>query len=123
MLALSPPMFSTTYGWPSDDLITQNVSQDCIDANSYNSLLDFHKFDQIKHDFVRENSFSSGGAENSGTGDDMMVSKKINHNASERDRRKRVNDLYAFLRSLLPMSSDQKVRILLFLNLKMEIFI
>lgn len=113
MLALSPPLFSTTYGWPLEDLIAQNLQQDyCNEANSYNSLLDFPSFDQIHQDFVPKNSISSAGALNGGTVDDlMMVAKKLNHNASERDRRKRVNDLYAFLRSLLPMSTDPKKKV------------
>ncbi|MFS7904176.1 putative transcription factor bHLH family [Helianthus anomalus] len=87
MLALSPPLFSTTYGWPLDGLITKNLQQDCNEANSYNPLLD-------------------------GNNDDpMKVAKKFNHNASERDRRKRVNELYSFLRSLLPLSSDQTKKV------------
>nr|XP_043611372.1 transcription factor ORG2-like [Erigeron canadensis] len=124
MLALSPPLFSTTtYGWPLEDLvITQNHQKsynycDDIEANSYDQpiLDDDHiaTYDQMnKHDhFTPENSISSGVAVNGGTGDDTTVSKKLNHNASERDRRKRVNDLYSFLRSLLPLSSDQKKKV------------
>ncbi|KAI3811756.1 hypothetical protein L1987_21485 [Smallanthus sonchifolius] len=114
MLALSPPLFSTTHGWALEDLnhlISQNLPQDCNEANSYNPFLDFHTYDQIKHDLAPEYSISSGEAATRGTGDQMiMVAKKLNHNASERDRRKRVNELYAFLRSLLPISSDQKVQ-------------
>jgi hypothetical protein len=41
----------------------------------------------------------------------LMV-KKLNHNASERDRRKKVNSLISSLRSLLP-GEDQTVLILL----------
>lgn len=41
-------------------------------------------------------------------GDDATVVKKLNHNASERDRRKRINSLYSSLFSLLP-ASDQTV--------------
>ncbi|KAI3830224.1 hypothetical protein L1987_04358 [Smallanthus sonchifolius] len=118
MLALSPPLFSTTYGWPLENL-TQNLQQDCNDiftefeANSYNSLLDFYTFNQIQHDFAPENSIScsSEGVVNENIGEPVKVAKKLNHNASERDRRKRVNELYAFLRSLLPMSSDKKKKV------------
>ncbi|MFS7904156.1 putative transcription factor bHLH family [Helianthus anomalus] len=110
MLALSPPLFSTTYGWPMEDqLIANNLPYDCNEENSYSPLLDLHVHDQINHKSVTGHSTSSGGAVNSGDGDNMMVEKKLNHNASERHRRKRVNELYAFLRSLLPISSDQKV--------------
>ncbi|XP_076958431.1 transcription factor ORG3-like [Bidens hawaiensis] len=112
MLAISPPLFSTTHGWALEDLITQNLPQDCHEANSYNHVLDFQTYDQFKYNLAPEHSFSSGETANGGTGDDeMMVVKKLNHNASERDRRKRVNELYAFLRSLLPVSSDQKKRL------------
>ncbi|KAI3682342.1 hypothetical protein L1987_82262 [Smallanthus sonchifolius] len=66
----------------------------------------------IEHDFAPENftSSSSEGAVNENIGEPMKVAKKLNHNASERDRRKRVNELYAFLSSLLPMSTDQKAQ-------------
>ncbi|KAI3667267.1 hypothetical protein L6452_42317 [Arctium lappa] len=108
MLALTPPVFSTTYGWPLEDLITQNLQQDCNEANSYyNSLIDFPTYDQLKNDFPPE----SISLNNGGTGEATMVAKKLDHNASERDRRRKVNDLYAYLRSLLPMSSDQKKKV------------
>ena len=41
---------------------------------------------------------------------DPKMHKKLNHNASERDRRKKVNDLYSSLRSLLP-GTDRTVLI------------
>ncbi|KAI3788340.1 hypothetical protein L2E82_01101 [Cichorium intybus] len=117
MLALSPPLFSTSYGWPLENLIIQNLEQDCnnipieAEANSYHSLLDVSTYYQIQHDIEPENSLTSGGAVNGYIGNPKNVSKKLNHNASERDRRKKVNSLYAFLRSLLPMSSDQKKKV------------
>ncbi|XP_022753683.1 transcription factor ORG2-like [Durio zibethinus] len=39
---------------------------------------------------------------------DPCVVKKLNHNASERDRRKKVNTLYSSLSSLLPASDQMK---------------
>ncbi|MED6193169.1 hypothetical protein PIB30_016666 [Stylosanthes scabra] len=36
------------------------------------------------------------------------MAKKLNHNASERHRRKRINALYSSLRSLLPLSDQMK---------------
>ena len=39
---------------------------------------------------------------------DLTVVKKLNHNASERDRRKKINSLYSSLRSMLPLA-DQSV--------------
>ncbi|GMN72713.1 hypothetical protein TIFTF001_054780 [Ficus carica] len=41
------------------------------------------------------------------TGDPTMI-KKLSHNASERDRRKKINSLYSSLRSLLPVSNRTK---------------
>ncbi|WZY80002.1 hypothetical protein YC2023_026386 [Brassica napus] len=59
-----------------------------------------------------------------------VLEKKLNHNASERDRRRKLNALYASLRALLP-PSDQKVcarkksskpvKIIRFYNLEMSI--
>ncbi|KAM6548025.1 hypothetical protein CsatB_019701 [Cannabis sativa] len=42
------------------------------------------------------------------TGDDPTVIKKLCHNASERDRRKKINSLYSSLRSLLPAADQMK---------------
>ncbi|KAL4587418.1 hypothetical protein LXL04_000288 [Taraxacum kok-saghyz] len=106
MLALPPSLFPTTYGWPLEDLFAQNLQQDCEDHIS--TIFDFSTYDQIQHDFAPEYSRE---AINGSIGDYMKVTKKLNHNANERDRRKKINDLYAFLRSLLPKSTDQKKRI------------
>ncbi|KAJ0475821.1 putative transcription factor bHLH family [Helianthus annuus] len=111
MLALSPSLFPTTHGWALEDLISQNLPHDCNEANSYNPAFNFHTFDQIKIDLPPEHSISSGETTNGGTGDEMMVVKKLNHNASERDRRKKCNELYVMLRSLLPISNDQKKKL------------
>ncbi|KAI7757173.1 hypothetical protein M8C21_017100 [Ambrosia artemisiifolia] len=108
MLEISPPFFSTTQGWALEDLITQKLPHDCNEANSYNPAFYFHTFDQNNRDLAQEYSISSKETANGGTGDEV---KKLNHNASERDRRKRVNELYSFLRSLLPVSSYQKKKL------------
>ncbi|KAG9459637.1 hypothetical protein H6P81_004145 [Aristolochia fimbriata] len=42
------------------------------------------------------------------SGDDPSSVKKLSHNANERDRRKKLNSLYASLRSLLPGSDQSK---------------
>ncbi|KAK9154670.1 hypothetical protein Sjap_002150 [Stephania japonica] len=42
------------------------------------------------------------------TASDPTKAKRINHNASERDRRKKLNTLYSSLRSLLPASDQSK---------------
>ncbi|CAL9025283.1 unnamed protein product [Prunus brigantina] len=42
------------------------------------------------------------------SGGELTVVKKLNHNVSERDRRKKINTLYSTLRSLLPASDQMK---------------
>ncbi|KAL7597622.1 hypothetical protein Lser_V15G26211 [Lactuca serriola] len=116
MQALSP-LFSSNFAWPSEDLIPNHFQLDGndlsidVEANSYKSFLGFHTYEDIQHDFSNENSNSSGGLVNDDYANPLMVVKKLNHNASERHRRKRVNDLYAFIRSLLPISTDQKKKV------------
>ncbi|KAL4587424.1 hypothetical protein LXL04_000295 [Taraxacum kok-saghyz] len=113
---LSPP-FSTTYGWPIENLQNNVVKLDLndisieVEPNSYDPFLDFHRYDDIQHDFTPENIISVVGLVNGDSADPSLAVKKINHNASERDRRKRVNDLYGFLRSLLPISNQQKKKV------------
>lgn len=112
MLALSPPLFSTI-GWSLDqdsishenhnyfyskDITTTNDDQT---ADSFLHLLPSH---HPKVDLDRSTPSITV------TGDYSSVcpmAKKLNHNASERDRRKKINNLYASLRSLLP--ADQTV--------------
>ncbi|KAK3440964.1 hypothetical protein EUGRSUZ_B01225 [Eucalyptus grandis] len=47
--------------------------------------------------------------------EEATMVKKLNHNASERDRRKKMNSLYSTLRSLLP-AADQMVIIPMLLS-------
>ncbi|OIT39748.1 PREDICTED: transcription factor ORG2-like [Nicotiana attenuata] len=105
MLAISSsPMFSNNFGWLLEDPISHELnmtsaetSSDSVVAlhsSSHTRLLehsDSKKFDQINNDDQP----------------DHMV-KKLNHNASERDRRKKINSLYSSLRSLLPASDHAK---------------
>ncbi|XP_042513524.1 transcription factor ORG2-like [Macadamia integrifolia] len=59
---------------------------------------------QIDPHTSKPSSTTSGGC---GGGDPVTV-KKLSHNASERDRRKRLNDLFFSLRSLLPGTDRSK---------------
>ena len=96
MLALSPPFFPTL-GWPlleEYSINHEHVNNMFIETETSNSqLLPLHSpqsrpwFEPLE---------------------DAVVEKKLNHNASERERRKKVNKLYYSLRSLLP-PSDQTV--------------
>ncbi|KAI3844215.1 hypothetical protein MKX03_032286 [Papaver bracteatum] len=51
---------------------------------------------------------SSSGRNGAMSMDITSTVKKLNHNASERDRRKKLNNLYSSLRSLLPGSDHTK---------------
>ncbi|PIN18321.1 hypothetical protein CDL12_09026 [Handroanthus impetiginosus] len=53
-------------------------------------------------------SFFDGFHHEGHNDDDNKMVKKLNHNASERDRRKRINNLYSTLRSLLPSDDQSK---------------
>ncbi|XP_034225828.1 transcription factor ORG2-like isoform X2 [Prunus dulcis] len=101
MLALSPPSFSTI-GWPLED--PKSHDQNYFYRDSFT--------DQIAESFLHilpsqlpqvEPARSTPSTTVSGeyAGVSTMV-KKLNHNASERDRRQKINSLYSSLRSLLP---------------------
>ncbi|KAL6218341.1 hypothetical protein ACLB2K_011555 [Fragaria x ananassa] len=95
MLALSP-LFSTI-GWPLEDHSISHDHDNHYSAES--SLLHFPttlqpQFDQLDH--------STPSTAVSGESNISSMVKKLNHNASERDRRKKINNLYSSLRSLVP---------------------
>ncbi|KAL5994645.1 hypothetical protein ACLOJK_024698 [Asimina triloba] len=110
MLALSPPSF-LSFGWPFDD-----------HTSPMNSWAGGDPF--LTHD--RETETSESFAKQSAsqldveiddpnhqdtTGDDPSTAKKINHNANERDRRRKLNNLYSLLRSLLPGAEESKKKL------------
>ena len=94
MLALSPTMFSTM-GWPLEmEPITHG-------QNYFTS----------EYPFPHQSSSSPQSQvelERPTPSPDPNMVKKLNHNASERDRCNRINSLYSSLRSLLPVA-DQTV--------------
>ncbi|KAA8517259.1 hypothetical protein F0562_017489 [Nyssa sinensis] len=99
MLALSPPLFST-FGWPFEDSTSHEQNYNYRGTETSESFLHFPSTQpQIG---VSESTVLSVR-----NGDSTMV-KKLNHNASERDRRKRINNLYSTLRSLLPAADHKK---------------
>ncbi|XP_020423469.1 transcription factor ORG2 isoform X2 [Prunus persica] len=110
MLALSPPSFSTI-GWPLED--PKSHDQNYFYRDSFT--------DQIAESFLHtlpsqlpqvEPTRSTPSTTVSGgyAGVSTMV-KKLNHNASERDRRQKINSLYSSLRSLLPADQMKKLSI------------
>ncbi|WJX17393.1 hypothetical protein P8452_07315 [Trifolium repens] len=98
MLAISPPLFSTI-GWPFEETISHNLHQN----HFYKDITTDQLFD-IKIQVEAENSTDPSQA----TSCDLSMVKKLVHNASERDRRKKINNLYSSIRSLLPVSDQMK---------------
>ncbi|WKA01708.1 hypothetical protein VitviT2T_019976 [Vitis vinifera] len=97
MLAFSPPSFPTL-GWPLEDPISH--AQNYIYGETETSESFLHLSSSQPQ--VELNCSTPSAAVR---GNPTMV-KKLNHNASERDRRKKINSLYSSMRSLLP-SADQ----------------
>lgn len=95
MVALfSPPVFSTK-GWLlEEDPLSYDVSSE------YSFPYQFYSPQtQIELEIERSTSPSP---------EDPAMVKKLSHNASERDRRKKVNHLVSSLRSLLPVADQTK---------------
>ncbi|CAJ2673513.1 transcription factor ORG2-like [Trifolium pratense] len=99
MLAISPPLFSTI-GWPFEEHISHNLHQN----HFYKDITTTDQLFHIKNQLEAENSTDPSQA----TSCDLSLVKKLVHNASERDRRKKINNLYSSLRSLLPYSDQLK---------------
>ncbi|KAJ0043846.1 hypothetical protein Pint_18255 [Pistacia integerrima] len=99
MCALSP--FFPSFGWPLEEIISQQQNYMYRDTDTIDSIPYFSPPQHQLHQLDRSASFT----ENSG---DPSMAKKLYHNASERDRRKKINTLYSSLRSLLPASDQTK---------------
>ncbi|XP_059646125.1 transcription factor bHLH100 isoform X2 [Cornus florida] len=98
MLSLSPPLFSP-FGWALED----NYNNHREAETTCESFLHFPS--------IQNNNIGSGESPIFGaSGEDAAATmvKKINHNASERDRRKKINNLYSSLRLLLPPPDQTK---------------
>ncbi|KAL5720075.1 hypothetical protein ACHQM5_012778 [Ranunculus cassubicifolius] len=104
MLALSPML--PVFGMPSEE--EQRSYEQNWDSNDslldlarkeWNSLESFCSSSPLEHEL---HSSKQSGSE--------PHSNKLNHNASERERRKKLNDLYSTLRTLLP-GTDQKKKL------------
>lgn len=117
MLALSPPLSSTNFAyWPLEDPIghdDQNYFyRDIEPANSDQSVfLNFPTpppYDQRSRAEL-DHQAATPSTTADVTSDLSTAVKKLNHNASERDRRKKINHLYSALRALLPASDHTVV--------------
>ncbi|PIA48122.1 hypothetical protein AQUCO_01400600v1 [Aquilegia coerulea] len=104
-------LFSSTFEFPLEDHL---LSHDQHWQSVNDSLGNFahkklHSLDSFGSSSPLENyELNNPSKRSSSTSRDPSSSKKLNHNASERDRRKKLNDLYSTLRSLLPRSDQKK---------------
>ncbi|XP_060176782.1 transcription factor ORG2-like [Lycium barbarum] len=107
MLAISssssPLISNYNYGWQLEDLImSQQLNTTALetsDSTSQKSLQHCDSSNKFDHQIII-------GDDNYYQPDQTV--KKLNHNASERDRRRKINSLYSSLRSLLPASEHTK---------------
>lgn len=100
MLTVSPTLFQT-FGWSIDDPIINHDYNDFY-AHADITPSPFHYLPST----LDEQPQVGIGSDSSPFQPNAV--KKINHNANERDRRKKMNSLYSSLRTLLP-ASDQAV--------------
>ncbi|BFG37863.1 hypothetical protein CerSpe_241370 [Prunus speciosa] len=107
MLALSPPLFSTV-GWLSEDPIGYDQKYFYRSSSTDQTAESFlHILPSQLPRFELDLSTTMSGDNSRGS----TVAKKINHNASERERRKKINSLYSSMRSLLPADQAKKLSI------------
>ncbi|XP_011000433.1 PREDICTED: transcription factor ORG2-like [Populus euphratica] len=100
---LYPISLFSTFGWPLEETISHEQHCSFRDGETPESFTHFPPSQPDVRQLDRSTSFTA----HSGSGDPSMV-KKLNHNASERDRRKKINSLYSSLRSLLPAADRRK---------------
>ncbi|KAM2044860.1 hypothetical protein ACFX1T_009128 [Malus domestica] len=115
MLALSPPLFLTV-GWPLEDPISHDYNYFYKDRNTTTTVNDHNAESSLhilpSHQLQAELDCSTPSTTISGEYSRVSPKeRKLNHNASERDRRKKINNLYASLRSLLPTDQTKKLSI------------
>ncbi|KAF2567929.1 hypothetical protein F2Q68_00023771, partial [Brassica cretica] len=97
MCALVPPLFPH-FDWPCGDQSFYYVNDDLT-----NTFLDFPLPDlEVAHRNVSSERHGILEVKN------QVVMKKLNHNASERERRKKINTMFSSLRSCLPASDQSK---------------
>ncbi|KMT15166.1 hypothetical protein BVRB_3g062800 [Beta vulgaris subsp. vulgaris] len=113
MLASMSPL-CPTLGWEYPIELGTNQAFDNFDLDSmflanFSSpqAQDNHRDNQELNDDVKQ-SDSPQGTSSTDHYDNPILAKKLNHNASERDRRKKINDMYSSLRALLPATHQRK---------------
>lgn len=101
MCALVPPLLPN-FGWPS----TGEYESYYLAGENLNNgtFLDF-PVPETYGGVHQQNSLGvSVSSEGNGIDNHPVVIKKLNHNANERNRRKKINSLFSSLRSCLPAS-------------------
>ena len=105
MCALVPPFFPN-FGWPS----TGEYESYYLAGENLDNCTFFYFPVPETYRVVHQRNSLGVTISSAGTGIDNspVVNKKLKHNASERDRRKKINSLFSSLCSCLP-ASDQSV--------------
>ncbi|XP_056864684.1 transcription factor ORG3-like [Raphanus sativus] len=103
MCALVPPVFPN-FGWPSTgEYESYYLAGENLDDFTFLDFPAQETYGVEHHQEIQELLGVSVASEGNG-----VVTKKLNHNASERDRRKKINSLFSSLRSCLPASDQSK---------------
>ncbi|CAG7905480.1 unnamed protein product [Brassica rapa] len=105
MCALVPPFFPN-FGWPSTgEYESYYLSGENLDNCTFFDFPVPETYGLVHQQNSLGVSISSAGI---GIDKSPVVNKKLKHNASERDRRKKINSLFSSLRSCLPASDQSK---------------
>ncbi|KAF8049128.1 hypothetical protein N665_2286s0002 [Sinapis alba] len=108
MCALVPPVFPN-FGWLSTgEYESYYLAGENLDDFTF---LDFpapETYGLEHHQEIQEMLGVSVSSQGNEIDNNPVVTKKLNHNASERDRRKKINSLFSSLRSCLPASDQLK---------------
>ena len=104
MLAMIPSSSTTHGGWiPGNPQSTNGRSSELFIQFSSPQPSHHVKVESCSPPSAGDGRHRGGGG--CGGDDPVAVAKKLKHNASERDRRKKMNSLYTSLRCLLPSTN------------------
>ncbi|XP_022966445.1 transcription factor bHLH101-like [Cucurbita maxima] len=107
MLAMIPSSSTTHGGWiPGNPQSTNGRSSELFIQFSSPQPSHHVKVESCSPPSAGDGRHRGGGG--FGSDDPVAVAKKLKHNASERDRRKKMNSLYTSLRCLLPSTNRTK---------------
>lgn len=113
------PLLSPNLGWDYPIELETNHVFDNFALDNCTFIPDYSRLSQLvqnyqdnqdqsnDHDQIKRSELPQGTSSTNYC-DNPILTKKFNHNASERDRRKKINNMYSSLRALLP-AIDQRV--------------